>query len=148
MARHTVPDFIERVDTRPASARPTALNLVLSLRPTQWTKNLIILLPLMLAQRLLDGHALLYAVAAFVIFCALSGVVYLINDIADREADRRHPIKKDRPIASGALPVPVAIGVGRGARRRGPRGRVLAETALRGRGRVVRGAPRPVLGPT
>ena len=86
-----------------------ALNLVLSLRPTQWTKNLIILLPLMLAQRLLDVHAVLYAGAAFVIFCALSGVVYLINDIADREADRRHPVKKDRPIASGALPVPVAI---------------------------------------
>ncbi len=86
-----------------------ALSLVLSLRPTQWTKNLIILLPLMLAQRLLDVQAVLYAAAAFVIFCALSGVVYLINDIADREADRRHPVKKDRPIASGALPVPVAI---------------------------------------
>ena len=87
-----------------------ALSLVLSLRPSQWTKNLIILLPLMLAQRLLDVQAVLHAAAAFVIFCALSGVVYLINDIADREADRRHPVKKDRPIASGALPVAVAIG--------------------------------------
>ena len=64
----------------------------------------------MFAQRLLDVQAVLHAVAAFVIFCALSGVVYLINDIADREADRRHPVKKHRPIASGALPVPVAIG--------------------------------------
>ena len=99
-----------------------ALNLVLSLRPSQWTKNLIIFLPLMLAQRLLDVQAVLYAIAAFVIFCALSGVVYLINDIADREADRRHPVKKHRPIASGALPVPVAIGWRViGMRRSGPR---------------------------
>jgi 4-hydroxybenzoate polyprenyltransferase len=110
MARHTAPDLIERVDSQPASARPMALSLVLSLRPSQWTKNLFILLPLMLAQRLLDVQAVLYAVAAFVIFCALSGVVYLINDIADQEADRQHPVKKNRPIASGALPVPVAIG--------------------------------------
>jgi 4-hydroxybenzoate polyprenyltransferase len=110
MARHTLPDFIERVDPQPASARPTALSLVLSLRPSQWTKNFIIFFPLMLAQRLLDVQALLHAIAAFVIFCALSGVVYLINDIADRDADRRHPVKKNRPIASGALRVPVAIG--------------------------------------
>jgi 4-hydroxybenzoate polyprenyltransferase len=87
-----------------------ALSLVLSLRPSQWTKNLIIFLPLLLAQRLLDGQAVLYAIAAFVIFCGLSGVVYLINDVADREADRRHPVKQHRPIASGALTVAAAIG--------------------------------------
>jgi 4-hydroxybenzoate polyprenyltransferase len=110
MARHTVPDFIERVDPQPASVRPMALSLVLSLRPSQWTKNLIIFAALMFAQRLLDVQAVVQALAAFVIFCALSGVVYLINDIADREADRLHPVKKHRPIASGALPVPAAIG--------------------------------------
>jgi 4-hydroxybenzoate polyprenyltransferase len=110
MARHTVPDLIERVDPQPASARPMALNLVLSLRPSQWTKNLIIFGALGLAQRLLDGHAVLVSCAAFAIFCVLSGVVYLLNDIADRAADRTHPIKRFRPIASGALPVPVAIG--------------------------------------
>jgi 4-hydroxybenzoate polyprenyltransferase len=86
-----------------------ALSLVLSLRPSQWTKNLIIFLPLLFAQRLLDVQAVLYAIGAFVIFCGLSGVVYLINDVADREADRRHPIKQHRPIASGALTVPAAI---------------------------------------
>lgn len=113
MARHTVPDLpleTERADPKPASVRPMALSLVLSLRPSQWTKNLIIFLPLMFAQRLLDVQAVLYAIAAFVIFCGLSGVVYLINDVADREADRRHPVKQHRPIASGALSVPAAIG--------------------------------------
>jgi 4-hydroxybenzoate polyprenyltransferase len=110
MARHTIPDLIERVDPRPASARPMTLSLVLSLRPSQWTKNLIIFGALMFGPKLTDVSAVLHAVAAFVIFCALSGVVYLINDVADREADRRHPLKMHRPIASGALPVSVALG--------------------------------------
>ena len=86
------------------------LSLVLSLRPSQWTKNLIIFGALGLSQRLLDVDAVLLSCAAFAIFCVLSGVVYLLNDIADREADRQHPLKRFRPIASGALPVPVAIG--------------------------------------
>jgi 4-hydroxybenzoate polyprenyltransferase len=109
MARHTVPDFIERVDPQPAPVRPTALSLVLSLRPSQWTKNLIIFGGLIFGQRLLDLSAVLHALAAFAIFCALSGVVYLINDVADREADRRHPVKKHRPIASGAVTVRAAL---------------------------------------
>jgi 4-hydroxybenzoate polyprenyltransferase len=86
------------------------LSLVLSLRPSQWTKNLIIFGALGLSQRLLDVDAVLVSCAAFAIFCVLSGVVYLLNDIADREADRQHPLKRFRPIASGALPVAVAIG--------------------------------------
>ena len=109
MARHTIPDTIERSAAPPAASRPLAVSLVTSLRPYQWTKNLIIFAALLFGQRLLDGRALLYASAAFAIFCALSGVVYLINDIADREADRQHPVKKHRPIASGALPVRVAL---------------------------------------
>jgi 4-hydroxybenzoate polyprenyltransferase len=109
MARHTVPDFIDRVEPQPASVRPTALSLVLSLRPSQWTKNLIIFGGLIFGQRLLDPSAVLHALAAFAIFCALSGVVYLINDVADREADRRHPVKKHRPIASGAVSVQAAL---------------------------------------
>ena len=110
MARHTTPDFIERVDPQPASVRPMILSLVLSLRPSQWTKNLIVFGALGLSQRLLDVDAVLVSCAAFAIFCVLSGVVYLLNDIADREADRQHPLKRSRRIASGALPAPVAIG--------------------------------------
>lgn len=114
MARHTTPDIIERAEPRQghvqASVRPLAANLVLSLRPSQWTKNLFVFAALMFGQRLLDVRAVLASIAAFAIFCALSGVVYLVNDVADREADRAHPIKRFRPIASGAVPVAIALG--------------------------------------
>jgi 4-hydroxybenzoate polyprenyltransferase len=109
MARHSIPEPVTRSVPRETVARPVIPNLLYSLRPSQWTKNGVILLPLMFARRLLDVPSLLYAGAAFVIFCALSGVVYLINDVADREADRRHPVKMHRPIASGALPVRIAM---------------------------------------
>jgi 4-hydroxybenzoate polyprenyltransferase len=85
------------------ATRSTAASLFLSLRPDQWTKNLIVFAALIFAVKLLDPAALANASAAFLIFCALSGVVYVFNDVADREQDRLHPIKKMRPIASGDL---------------------------------------------
>ena len=114
MARQSLPDITEgssptRADARPRS-RSLVLNLLVSLRPSQWTKNLIIFGPLGLAQRLLHLPSVVQATEAFLIFCALSGVVYLINDVADRNSDRLHPIKRFRPIASGAVPVGVALG--------------------------------------
>lgn len=113
MARHTLPDTIDPSQPQPgrvnAPARSLMPSLVRSVRPSQWTKNLIIFAALMFGERLLDPRSVAYAVAAFVIFCALSGVVYLVNDVADRHADRMHPIKRHRPIASGALPVRVAL---------------------------------------
>src|SRR4029078_6852930 len=95
--------------------RSIALNLLLSLRPSQWTKNLLVFAGLLfgnasVGRGLFDTLTLERAPAAFVIFCALSGVVYVVNDVMDREADRRHPIKARRPIASGALPVPTPLG--------------------------------------
>jgi len=88
--------------------RSLAFNLLISLRPGQWTKNLLVFAGLLFAKRLFDPAAVADAMAAFTIFCALSGAVYLVNDILDREIDRRHPTKARRPIASGALPVGVA----------------------------------------
>ena len=88
--------------------RSLALNLLISLRPGQWTKNFAVFAALVFAEKLFDVNAVALSVAAFAIFCALSGVVYLINDIADRRSDREHPLKRRRPIASGALPVPMA----------------------------------------
>jgi 4-hydroxybenzoate polyprenyltransferase len=89
--------------------RSTAASLLVSLRPEQWTKNLIVFAALIFAVQLFDPAALAYASAAFLIFCALSGAVYLINDVSDREADRQHPLKRMRPIASGALAPAAAV---------------------------------------
>ena len=85
------------------ATRSPAASLFVSLRPDQWTKNLIVFAALIFAVKLLDPAATAKATAAFLIFCALSGAVYLMNDVADREQDRLHPIKKMRPIASGEL---------------------------------------------
>ena len=59
--------------------------------------------------RLLEPEAVLMATAAFAIFCGLSGAVYVFNDVSDRDADRQHPLKQGRPIASGDLPAPAAL---------------------------------------
>jgi 4-hydroxybenzoate polyprenyltransferase len=95
--------------TVPVPRRSLASSLLLSLRPAQWSKNLIVFAGLLFGMRLLDFGAVLTALAAFGVFCALSGVVYLVNDVVDRDSDRVHPLKSKRPIASGAVPVPVAI---------------------------------------
>ncbi len=85
--------------------------LIRTMRPRQWVKNAVIFAALVFDRQLrLDNlPAVLRTFAGFVIFCVLSGVVYIINDIADVEADRQHPDKRNRPIASGALPVRVAL---------------------------------------
>jgi 4-hydroxybenzoate polyprenyltransferase len=82
--------------------------LLLSVRPHQWTKNLVVLAALAFSKHLFDQDALLRAVGAFLIFCALSGATYLLNDLVDLEQDRLHPVKRLRPLASGALPLAVA----------------------------------------
>lgn len=89
--------------------RSRAASLLISLRPEQWTKNLIVFAALIFAVKLFDPAALALATAAFLIFCALSGAVYLLNDVSDRDADRQHPLKRMRPIASGALAAGTAI---------------------------------------
>jgi 4-hydroxybenzoate polyprenyltransferase len=66
-------------------------------------KNVLVFAPLVFAQRATDAASFLRAAAAFGIYCLASGGVYLLNDLLDREQDRRHPVKKDRPIASGRL---------------------------------------------
>jgi len=85
--------------------------LIRTMRPRQWIKNAVIFAALVFDKQLrLDNMpAVLRTFAGFVIFCVLSGVVYILNDIADADADRQHPDKRNRPIASGVLPVPVAL---------------------------------------
>jgi 4-hydroxybenzoate polyprenyltransferase len=79
------------------------------MRPEQWTKNLLVLGGIIFGGRLLERAALWHAAGALIVFCALSGAVYLFNDLADREADRLHPLKRSRPLASGALSVRAAL---------------------------------------
>lgn len=75
----------------------------LSLRPEQWSKNLLVFAALIFANRLGDFKSVLLSIGAFLDFCILSGAVYLINDVIDFETDRYHPVKRNRPIASGRL---------------------------------------------
>lgn len=81
-----------------------------TMRPRQWTKNVFVLAALVFDQKLTDPQALLRSLAGFALFCLLSSTVYIINDVMDVEADRKHPTKCRRPIASGRLPIPVALG--------------------------------------
>ena len=86
------------------------LALIRNMRPKQWAKNLLIFAGLVFDRQLPYMPSLERTVAGFFLFCLLTSGIYLVNDIIDLKADRKHPHKKKRPIASGALPVPVAIG--------------------------------------
>jgi decaprenyl-phosphate phosphoribosyltransferase len=79
-----------------------------SLRFHQWVKNLFVLGPLVFARRVDDPKAVLLTALAVACFCLLSSAVYVFNDIVDVEKDRAHPLKRLRPIASGALPIGAA----------------------------------------
>jgi len=82
--------------------------LIEELRPKQWTKNLLLFAGVLFSRHLTDGTLMLRAAAGFLAFSLLSGTVYLVNDLRDLPADREHPTKRRRPIASGRLPVGVA----------------------------------------
>jgi 4-hydroxybenzoate polyprenyltransferase len=101
-----------------AKRRSLARGLVKTIRPHQWVKNVFVLAPMFFAKDLIqtgqNGDPTLnlkvfgLAVLAFMVFCLLAGAVYTINDLVDVEADRIHPVKRDRPIASGMVPENVA----------------------------------------
>ncbi|MEO0053381.1 MAG: decaprenyl-phosphate phosphoribosyltransferase [candidate division WOR-3 bacterium] len=98
-------------------------HIVKSMRPKQWVKNLLVFAALIFSENLLAWDKLLRTAAAFIFFCLVSGAVYIINDVVDRENDRTHPKKRLRPIAAGELPIlpalvaamlAVAVGIGGG----------------------------------
>jgi 4-hydroxybenzoate polyprenyltransferase len=82
--------------------------LLKALRPHQWVKNLLVFAPFILAHQLRDGARYPILLVTFACMCLTASAIYLCNDLFDREADRRHPDKKYRPIASGSLPPLVA----------------------------------------
>ena len=77
--------------------------LIKTMRPRQWMKNVLIFTPLVFDQQLNNFPALVRTTAGFVLFCLAAGAVYIINDLIDLEADRKHPDKKFRPLAAGLL---------------------------------------------
>src|SRR5262245_12895708 len=90
-------------NARSRSAAGQLVGLVRSMRPHQWTKNVFVFAALIFAQRFDRSEDVLRTTAAFALFCALSGAVYIINDLVDREKDRAHARKRLRPIASGRV---------------------------------------------
>jgi len=94
---------------------PALRDLVVALRPNQWTKNIVVLAAFFFAfwdksQQIDLAASLGTVIPAAVLFCLVSSGIYVLNDIIDIEADRRHPTKRLRPIAAGAVPLPIAGG--------------------------------------
>lgn len=83
--------------------------LLKAMRPRQWTKNLFVFAALVFDGKLFNWDDFLRTLGAFVLFCLVSSAIYLLNDIFDVESDRQHPLKKKRPIASGHLPISLAL---------------------------------------
>ena len=82
---------------------------VKALRIHQWVKNVLVFLPLLTAHLLLDVPSILHTGSAFVTFSLCASSLYLVNDLLDLQADRRHPQKRLRPLATGALPISTAL---------------------------------------
>lgn len=99
------PSFPES-EPPPATGGPLwrALGGVKTMRPHQWVKNVFVLAPVFFAKDIFHADLLVRAFGAFGVFCLLASAVYTINDLVDVEADRAHPVKRFRPIASGRFP--------------------------------------------
>ncbi len=82
--------------------------LIKTMRPRQWVKNGLLFIPLIFDKQLTNWPALARIIVGFVLFCLLSSIIYIINDLVDLEADRKHPQKRQRPIPSGLLKVSTA----------------------------------------
>jgi len=79
------------------------LNYLILVRVPQWIKNFFVFVPLLFSQHLFDKDYLFTSLAAFVVFCLASSLIYVINDIIDIEADKAHPTKKNRPLPAGVI---------------------------------------------
>lgn len=79
--------------------------LIKLIRPKQWVKNVFVLIPLFFGGELLNIHAVTTALLTFVSFCFAASSIYCLNDVVDVEADRRHPVKCNRPVASGVVSI-------------------------------------------
>ncbi len=98
---------------RSLAAAPPAVRelsaLVVSARPAQWVKNLVVPLPFLFGGTLASARGWRLAALGFAMFCAVTSAIYLVNDVMDRERDRAHPVKRRRPLAAGELGIPAAV---------------------------------------
>ena len=97
--------------TAPDHRGGIVVGLIREARPKQWAKNALVFVAPGAAGVLTTRQGLTHAVFAFLMFCAAAGATYILNDVLDVEADRRHPRKRHRPIAAGVVPVPLALTV-------------------------------------
>ncbi len=103
-----MPDpFLTTEEAPPGSPTSRWRAALRSLRVQQWVKNLLVLVPMILDHRLFDRATAIRGGAAFAAFCAAASGAYILNDLLDVEADRRHRVKRHRPFASGVLPTSV-----------------------------------------
>ena len=100
------------VVARPINPGRVAVGVLRTMRPRQWVKNVVVLAAPFAAGQISHPDVLRAVLVAFVVFCLAASGIYLINDAKDVAADRAHPTKRNRPIAAGIVPVPVAIAVG------------------------------------
>lgn len=89
-------------------ASSTVAGLVSAMRPRQWVKNLLVVAVPLASGRLMEPEVIARTLLALAVMCAASAAVYLTNDVLDREADRKHPVKRTRAVAAGVVPVPLA----------------------------------------
>lgn len=100
------------VEVKPNKKKNIVLLLASQLRPHQWTKNLLVFAALLFSFNHVDVGVIERSVIAFILFCLVSGCVYILNDFADLQNDRKHPEKRMRPMASGALHPVIALSFG------------------------------------
>ncbi|MHA6797872.1 decaprenyl-phosphate phosphoribosyltransferase [Bounagaea algeriensis] len=104
-------EYHAKVTAKAGTLSGLASGLIKELRPKQWVKNVLVLAAPFAAGQILDIAVLLDAVVAFITFSMAASGIYFINDAIDVESDRAHPTKRNRPIAAGLIPVPVAYAV-------------------------------------
>ena len=81
------------------------------LRPTHWIKNIFLFAGIVFGQKLLSTESLIPVVQGFICFCGVSSAIYIFNDLWDLQADRQHPVKRNRPLAAGKIKIPSAVAI-------------------------------------
>jgi len=109
MTAATVHPFPPRQDPTPSGPLRTLKYLLLAMRPKQWTKNGVVFIAVVFAHRLGHPRDVLLGLLAVLVYCLVSGVVYIVNDLVDLEKDRQHPLKRNRPLAAGRLSPRLAL---------------------------------------